>query len=312
MIRGKVVHTGQIVVDIAVQVESVPLPGGDTFGDYAGMHAGGGFNVLYAARQTHVEAVYAGTMGMGAFADIAAKGLLEIGVPHVGPCVQADLGFCIAITDGSAERTFISTTGAEALQPIDCFDNLAVANEDVIYVSGYSLIHEMNGRAIERLLLRIADLPTKVYFDVSPVVGDIPDSALRSLCDVNPVWSVNEREAVILGQRCGIEFVDRMEVGELARLLGNCLGTVIVRAGSAGAWYCDGGSTRHVPSIPIDPVDTNGAGDAYSGVFCAAMARGENLDEALYWANIAGALSATQVGPATCPPLETIRNRVSG
>ena len=46
---------------------------------------------------------------------------------------------------------------------------------------------------------------------------------------------------------------------------------------------------------------TNGAGDAHSGVLAAALARGVDLTTALRWANVAGALTVTHFGPATCP-----------
>ena len=39
---GRVLHTGQVIIDIAIRVDAVPEPGGDVFGDYAGMHVGGG------------------------------------------------------------------------------------------------------------------------------------------------------------------------------------------------------------------------------------------------------------------------------
>ena len=54
-------------------------------------------------------------------------------------------------------------------------------------------------------------------------------------------------------------------------------------------------------------MDTNGAGDAHSGVLAAALARGMDLATALRWANIAGALTTTHFGPATCPSEAEIR-----
>ena len=60
--RGRVIHTGQVIVDLTMRVEAMPEPGGDVFADESGIHVGGGFNVAYAARQLEVETLYAGTM----------------------------------------------------------------------------------------------------------------------------------------------------------------------------------------------------------------------------------------------------------
>ena len=47
--------------------------------------------------------------------------------------------------------------------------------------------------------------------------------------------------------------------------------------------------------------DTNGAGDAHSGVLAAALARGATAAEAASRANASAALAVTRVGPATAP-----------
>ena len=311
---GRVLHTGQVIIDIAIRVDAVPEPGGDVFGDYAGMHVGGGYNVLYASCQTGAETVYAGTMGKGSFSDIAADGLRVIGVEHVGATVDKDLGFCVAVTDDTAERTFISTRGAETNQPLDSFDHLDVTPDDVLYITGYSLAHEDNRRSLERLAARLGPGACRTVFDVSPMIGSIPLECLESIGTLAPMWSVNEREASILCDRLGLGSFGNDD-GELAAAaLSPHLGKVLVRVGRGGAWFAEGDADEkaiHVPTITVDPIDTNGAGDAHSGVLCGALALGESLTTALRWANVAGALSTTVMGPATCPPISKIKDLVS-
>ena len=311
---GRVLHTGQVIIDIAIRVDAVPEPGGDVFGDYAGMHVGGGYNVLYASCQTGAETVYAGTMGKGSFSDIAAEGLRATGVEHVGATVDKDLGFCVAVTDDTAERTFISTRGAETNQPLDSFDHLDVTPDDVLYITGYSLAHEDNRRSLERLAARLGPGACRTVFDVSPMIGSIPLECLESIGTLAPMWSVNEREASILCDRLGLGSFGNDD-GELAAAaLSPHLGKVLVRVGRGGAWFAEGDADEkaiHVPTITVDPIDTNGAGDAHSGVLCGALALGESLTTALRWANVAGALSTTVMGPATCPPISKIKDLVS-
>lgn len=311
---GRVLHTGQVIIDIAIRVDAVPEPGGDVFGDYAGMHVGGGYNVLYASCQTGAETVYAGTMGKESFSDIAAEGLRAIGVEHVGATVDKDLGFCVAVTDDTAERTFISTRGAETNQPLDSFDHLDVTPDDVLYITGYSLAHEDNRRSLERLAARLGPGACRTVFDVSPMIGSIPLECLESIGTLAPMWSVNEREASILCDRLGLGSFGNDD-GELAAAaLSPHLGKVLVRVGRGGAWFAEGDADEkaiHVPTITVDPIDTNGAGDAHSGVLCGALALGESLTTALRWANVAGALSTTVMGPATCPPISKIKDLVS-
>ena len=305
---GRVIHTGQVVIDLTLRIEAIPEPGGDVFADESAMAVGGGFNVLAAARRLSVETLYAGPLGAGPFAEAARQALKEIGVDHIGPLAPGDQGYCVAMTDARAERTFVSTCGAETRGPVDAFDHLEVAGDDVVCLSGYSLADEASRTALERLAGRLTEARTgcTALFDVSPIVGSVPMSSLERLGALGPIWSLNEREAGLLADRLGL----RVEAGDHAGVceaLSGRLGTVLVRAGEQGSWFSDGGEMAHTPSIPVTPVDTNGAGDAHSGVLAAALARGVDLPTALRWANVAGALTTTRFGPATCPSEGEIR-----
>ena len=305
---GRVIHTGQVVIDLTLRIEAIPEPGGDVFADESSLAVGGGFNVLAAARRMGVETLYAGPLGEGPFAEAARRALEEIGVDHVGPVAPGDQGYCVAMTDARAERTFISTCGAETRGPVDAFDHLEVSGDDVVYLSGYSLADEASRTALERLAGRLIEARAgcTALFDVSPMVGSVPMSSLERIGGLGPLWSLNEREAGLLAGRLGL----RVEIGDhgaACETLASRLGIVLVRAGEQGSWFSDGDGACHTPSIPVTPVDTNGAGDAHSGVLAAALARGVDLTTALRWANVAGALTTTCFGPATCPSEADIR-----
>ena len=328
---GRVIHTGQVVIDLTLRIEALPEPGGDVFADEAGMGLGGGYNVLVAARRLGVETLFAGTLGRGPFSQAADAGLAAIGAVHVGARVDGDLGYCVAMTDARAERTFVSAAGAETRDPLDAFDRLEVGAEDVVYVSGYSLAHAANTAALERLVRRLVGSagrtgdgggnggrsgggvrggssgggaaggrPCAVLFDVSPMVGTAPMESLEMVGALDPIWSLNEREAGILAARLGLDAPDG-DRAATAEALARRLGLVLVRAGASGSWFASDDGLIRTPSVPVKPVDTNGAGDAHSGVLAAALARGVALPTALRWANVAGALSTTRRGPATCP-----------
>ena len=318
---GRVIHTGQVVIDLTLRIEALPEPGGDVFADEAGMRLGGGYNVLVAARRLGVETLFAGTLGRGPFSQAADAGLAAIGAVHVGARVDGDLGYCVAMTDARAERTFVSAAGAETRDPLDAFDRLEVGAEDVVYVSGYSLAHAANTAALERLVRRLVGSagrtgdggggrssgggaaggrPGAVLFDVSPMVGTAPMESLEMVGALDPIWSLNEREAGILAARLGLDAPDG-DRAATAEALARRLGPVLVRAGASGSWFASDDGLIRTPSVSVKPVDTNGAGDAHSGVLAAALARGVALPVALRWANAAGALSTTRRGPATCP-----------
>ena len=307
---GRVVLMGQILVDLAVRGEVLPSPGGDVWAIDEGMHVGGGFNALVAARRMGAEAISLSPIGDGPYSSLIQAALEREGITDLGPRVTGtDNGFCIAFTDRTGERTFISTKGAETMAPASAWADFVrmMHPGDVLYIDGYLMDHPANREAAEAAL-RVLPAGVRVVLDVSPVIG-IPEG----LPSDGVIVSMNHREAQeIAHQRGEASARDRCRrPREAARAMLTVLDRpVLVRAGAEGAYVAwppeaaqdtlDEGTT-HIPTPHVEAIDTNGAGDAHSGVLAASLALGIPLERALLLANCAGALSTTVVGPASCP-----------
>ena len=307
---GRVVLMGQILVDLAVRGEALPSPGGDVWAVDEGMHVGGGFNALVAARRMGAEALSLSPIGEGPYSSLIQAALAREGITDAGPRVAGiDNGFCIAFTDRTGERTFISTKGAETMVPASAWaDVVRTMNPgDVLYVDGYLMDHPANREAAQAALHALPE-GVRVVLDVSPVIG-IPDG----LPTRDVIISMNHREAQEIGKRSEDSSVrDRcaQPLGAAEAVCAAVRRPVVVRAGAAGAYVARPSvaatdavdeDASHVPTPRVEAIDTNGAGDAHSGVLAASLAQGIPLERALLLANCAGALSATVVGPASCP-----------
>ena len=313
--EGRVVLMGQILVDLAVRGEALPSPGGDVWAVDEGMHVGGGFNALVAARRMGAEAVSLSPIGDGPYSSLIQAALTREGIADLGPRIAGiDNGFCIAFTDRTGERTFISTKGAETMAPASAWADFVRTMHpgDVLYVDGYLMDHPTNREAAEAAL-HVLPEGVRIVLDVSPIIG-IPDA----LPSDGVIVSMNHREAQEIAHQRGDATVrDRCrEPREAARaVIGLLDRPVLVRAGAQGAYVarpseaatstCCQDPTR-VPTPRVEAIDTNGAGDAHSGVLAASLAQGIPLERALLLANCAGALSTTVVGPASCPTREDI------
>lgn len=317
---GRVVLMGQILVDLAVRGEALPAPGGDVWANDEGMHVGGGFNALVAARRMGAQAVSLSPIGHGPYSLLIQQALQRAEITDAGPHIDGiDNGFCIAFTDQSGERTFISTRGAETRAPASAWADFTATMRpgDVLYIDGYLMDHPANRQAAQAALEALPE-GVQVILDVSPVIG-IP----QGLPARDVIVSMNHREAQQIinqsaerglgqgqSQRCG----QAREAGSVASLVASLLGRpVVVRAGAEGAYFArpaasanTGADVTYIPTPRVAAIDTNGAGDAHSGVLAAALAQAIPLERALLLANCAGALSTTLVGPAACPAREQI------
>lgn len=345
---GRVVLMGQILVDLAVRGEALPAPGGDVWANDEGMHVGGGFNALVAARRMGAQAVSLSPIGHGPYSLLIQQALQREEVTDAGPHIDGiDNGFCIAFTDQSGERTFISTRGAETRAPASAWADFTATMRpgDVLYIDGYLMDHPANRQAAQAALEALPE-GVQVILDVSPVIG-IP----QGLPARDVIVSMNHREAQQIinqsaerglgqgqghcqeqgqgqnqGQRCG----QAREADLVASLVASLLGRpVVVRAGAEGAYFArpagakagvsltapaaatmaasaNAADVTYIPTPRVAAIDTNGAGDAHSGVLAAALAQAIPLERALLLANCAGAISTTLVGPASCPAREQI------
>lgn len=302
---ARVLHTGQGVVDVVLRIPTIPEPGGDVFAERHELLAGGGVNVMTASARDGAQVLYAGSHGTGPFGDLVRAALRAEGVEILSPAdPNQDTGFSIALVDDSTERTFISTSGAEARMTLEQLGAAEVGDGDVVYVSGYSLVHEANREALLRWLPTVPAGCT-VVVDPSPVIGDVDLDAVTVLLERSDVWSTNEREARLLLARLTPTAELPADAGpaELAELLVRATArTTVLRAGPSGAFLAEpGAAVLFVPPLEVDAVDTNGAGDAHTGVLCARLAAGEDLVTAVRRAGVAAALAVTRHGPATAP-----------
>ena len=295
---GRLIFTGGVIVDLVLHVGALPEPGGDTIASYAQVAAGGGYNVITAAGRDGLAVVFAGLYGTGPFGDIVAAALRDAGVEVIQPAVpDQDSGYCVALVDASAERTFVTVMGAEDRLGAAELDRIRVDAKDMVYVSGYSLTQPVGALALTSWL---EGLPpsVRVISDPSPLIGDVDPDVLARVLRRTDVLSANAREARIL--------TGLAEPGPAARQLLGLIaeaGQVVVRDGPAGCWL----ATRPEPDpirvegFEVEVVDTTGAGDTHVGVLAAALSRGLATVQAAVRANAAAALAVTRPGPGTAP-----------
>lgn len=294
---GRVLHTGQAIADVVLQIPALPERGGDVYASASMITAGGGTNVMAAAARDGADVVYLGAIGTGPFARVVLSALDAEGVAVPNPpSADDDTGFSVALVDGGAERTFVTTRGAEARVTPTHLRAVDVTPHDVIYVSGYSLLHPANCAAIVGWLPDVAPHAT-VVFDPSPLIAEIPDDAWALLARRADVWTLNAREARLALARFGSSGTDA------AALAVELTGSVVLRQGPEGAEIVEQAASGpiRVAGHPVEAIDTNGAGDAHTGVLAAALARGAGLTDAVRRANTAAAIAVTRFGPATSP-----------
>ena len=195
---GRLLHLGNVVVDVVLTVPALPERGGDVLASQTRTAAGGGFNVLAAAARQGLRSAYAGAHGDGPFGTLARAALAAEGIDVIQPVTRGlDTGFVLTIVEAGGERTFLTSRGAEATLTAGDLGRVRPAARDAVYLSGYGLVHDSNRAALLHWLARLDDSHL-MFFDPGPLVGSIPAAALAAVLGRADWLTCNAREAAIL------------------------------------------------------------------------------------------------------------------
>ncbi len=292
---ARVIHTGQALVDVVLAVPLLPRRGGNVMAASHEQYAGGAVNVLVAAARSGAEAVHAGALGTGPHGDLIRSTLHAESVSWSSdPVPDSDTGICFVMLEPTAERTFVTTQGAEREITAASLALSRPEPGDIVCVTGYTLL----GATRDPLLAWLADLDPQVIVVLdpgAPFAALEPDVRSHVLSRTD-VWTSNAEEAEELTGVAEVEaslsaVTDLLSEGAVA----------LVRDGPRGCWVRQDGRTDYVAGFPQRAVDTNGAGDAHTGVLVAERAGGADWLTAVRRANAAGAIKVTRAGPATAP-----------
>jgi sugar/nucleoside kinase (ribokinase family) len=300
----RLLHAGSAVVDYVYRVDTLPLPGTEKIAQSYSRVAGGGFNMMVAARRTGMSVVFAGQHGTGPNGDFMRAAFAAEGIEVLAPpAAELDTGNCVVLVSADAERTFVSWPGAEGSTGPAASVPASIEPGDWVFASGYTLSYPGSRDALADW---IEALPEAVpfVFDPTPVVAEIPARILTRVLARTTWLSCNADEAAFIA---GAENI-AANAGILMNLRCPSAAGLVVRAGEAGAFIrLRDGTSREIAGFRVAAIDTNGAGDAHIGAFVSALARGQSPIEATRYANAAAAISVTRHGGSAAPSDAEIR-----
>lgn len=285
---------GSVLADLVMRVPHLPDRGGDVLASAAVMQAGGGFNVLAAARRLGMPCFLAGRVGTGPVGSVIAAALAreDIGILLARPA--ADSGFCVVFVEPDGERTFATSPGTEAQLSLHELSNVSPGPGEAIYVSGYDLCYPGSGPAIAAWCATISDV--LLVLDPGPLVGQIPAAVLQPVLSRTSLLTLNAREAgKLLGTREPDPDTLPLAPGALTIVRDGPRGCTLFGAGFAGL---------RVPAPAVAAADSTGAGDTHTGALLAELRLTGDLAAAVRTANVAAAIAVTRAGSATAPDRE--------
>lgn len=265
---ARIAVIGSNNVDLVTYVTRMPLPGETLEAPSFEMgHGGKGANQAIAAARLGSRVAMVAKVGDDQFADATMKNFSDNGIDtrHVARVSGISSGVAPIFVEPNGENAILIVKGANAmLSPADVDAAAATLKECSLIL----LQLEVPAETVYRAIAWGRENGVEVLLNPAPALPDLDIERIRDATFMVP----NESELAIL---TGMPVATVEEITAAARsLIARGLRTVVVTMGGRGALMVDGERVARIDAVPVEAVDTTGAGDAFIGAFAHFYANG--------------------------------------
>jgi len=295
----KLAIIGSVNFDIVAQVGRFPKEGENLPASQLSTFSGGkGANRAVAAARLGAKASFIGAIGNDPFGKIISEELkrnqVNLNALKIDPERPTGCAFITVFPSGN--NAIIAGRGAnEGLSPAD-IEKAAdmIESSDAIVVD-----LEIPFETVEAAL-RLARKKEKFsILDAGPAKR-CPVEILQLADIVSP----NESELEMLS---GISVTDVESAYEAGNeLLAQGVKELVLKLGARGSAWMKLQKRQHFPAVDVVAIDPTAAGDAFTTAFAIKFVQTRDMETAIKYANIAGALTTTRMG--ALPSLPTSKD----
>ncbi len=259
---------------------------------YKGQSSGGSAaNTTVAFSALGGSAFYACRVGNDELGSIYLKGLNEADIQTTTQSISDGVtGTCMVLVSDDSERTMHTYLGITAELSDTQIDFEPLKTAKWLYIEGYLSTSDTARQAVKQARQIARENGVKIALTLSdPAMVQYARSGLDELLDdgVDLIFC-NEQEAIMYTETDSIEAA----LAKLKLLSNN----VVITLGDKGALVANADQHIQVVGRKVKAVDTNGAGDAFSGSFLYALNSGLNLQTAAELAILVSSEVVSQFG----------------
>ena len=294
----KVCVFGSYVMDLTCYAPRIPTLGETVLAESFAMGPGGkGFNQAVAVTLAGVEAHFISMIGDDDFKPFVISAFERFGLAQDYMFESSDEPTGVALITVEQElgdNSIVVAAGAcDALTPLHVQQSEAAFIDANVFLTQFEVNLEATYEAI-RMAQRHG---AKVILNTAPYRQF--DQEILTFVDI---LVSNQTEC---SQLVGKSINSQKALEAAANELSAKVSTVIITLGGEGV-YCPQVSDAILPAYAVNSVDTTGAGDAFTGIFAAYLARGESIEESIHYAQVGAAISTTINGTAPSMPVRSV------
>ncbi|MDF3024869.1 MAG: hypothetical protein K0R10_2230 [Alphaproteobacteria bacterium] len=294
---------GSMNVDLVMPVKEFPGPGETVpcTQDYISSSGGKGANQAVAAMRAGAKVVMVGKVGDDAFGRRCVNSLKTQGIWTSGIGISERPTGCATIAVNMKGANIIIVAPGANLDatsdqlPDEVFNdkNLILCQLETDYAQTFDVLRRGKENGAITIL------------NASPS-AEIPAEVIATL----HYLIVNEVEAHQLAHGLGIDSEDALTIAKKVAAMGDL--ACIITLEEKGAVAAKGNEAYTVGALPVEVVDSTGAGDAFCGIFAASLQSGSGWVKAMHVASTGAGLACLGLGAqAGMPAIDDIQANLS-
>ncbi len=206
-------------------------------------------------------------------------------------CPEGITGKCLVMTTPDAERTMNTFLGVSSLLSPEHLDEEAIKKSSYLYLEGY-LVASPKGLEAMKAAKKIAErnnVHTALTFSDASMVKYFSSQMNEVVGASVDLLFCNVEEAMI--------YTGTNSVMEAREKIKQAAKRFAITLGANGALIYDGDTFIQIEPYKVKAIDTNGAGDMFSGAFLYGITHTHSYAEAGKLASLASSRVVTQFGP---------------
>jgi sugar/nucleoside kinase (ribokinase family) len=229
---------------------------------------GSAANTIHGLAMLGAETGFVGSIGKDDTGDFFENDMKKAGVQTFLTRRNSVTGTAVALISPGSERTFATHLGAAVeLEANDLLDEY-FSNYNILYMEGYLIL---NKELVETACLIARKYNMKIAVDLASY--NVVDAKLADFRDIIEryvdIVFANEEEAKSFTGLRPLDALDKMaELCEIA----------VIKVGKDGSLIKRGDEVVKIGTIPVQCIDTTGAGDLYASGFLYGYSIGLSLE----------------------------------
>jgi ribokinase len=305
--RGKILVLGNSNVDLVFKIQRFHSPGETILAESLGTFFGGkGANQAITAKRLGGNVQFITKVGNDHYGKAYRQHLIKNGMNQklILEDKKLPTGTAVIELTTKGENRIIAFLGANGSLSVKDIKGLKRNWREVgIFVTQL----EIPFPTVERGLKMAKDQGALTLLNPSPPIP-LPSRILSTVDFIVP----NEVEAQLL---TGIKWKGDQDIRKMAkRLLDMGVKNVVITLGPKGLFYKNRSEEIWIEAFKVKVTDTTAAGDAFLGALATSLSENKPIQEALKFANGAGAFATTKLGAQPSLPfrkeLEVFLSRV--